>query len=178
MARDRLVRREQGDDGLEALLHHRSLPQRVDAEHVGIGGELARADAEHHAAAREMVEQHHAVGEEQRVVIGERAHAGAQLDAAGALRRHRDEHLGRRDELVAGGVVLADPRLVEAELVEPLDELEIAVEGEGGVLARGVERREEDPEPERPVETVRERHTLLQEHRQSSRSGCSRTMRA
>ena len=42
--------------------------------------------------------------------------------------------------------MLAEPRLVVAETIEPLDQLEIAVERGGGVLADGVERRQEDAE--------------------------------
>src|SRR5438445_217727 len=78
-----------------------------------------------------------------------------------------EEDLGRRDDLVAGGVVLADPGFLEAELVEPLDQLEVALESERRVLAGRMERGHEDAEPHRPVEG-----------HQSSRSGCSRTMRS
>ena len=65
--------------------------------------------------------------------------------------RGRDEHLGRGDDLVAGRVVLADPRLVEAEPVEVLDQVEVALERERGVLARRVERGHEDAEAQGPV---------------------------
>ena len=66
-------------------------------EHVRVGGELARAAAEHHPAAGEVVEQHHAVGEHQRVVVRQRAHAGAELDVLGALGGDADERpRGRR----------------------------------------------------------------------------------
>ena len=50
-----------------------------------------------------------------------------------------------------GRMVLADPRLVEAELVEPDHELEVAFEGERRVLADGVKRGEEDAEAQGPV---------------------------
>jgi len=43
-------------------------------------------------------------------------------------------------------MMLADPGLVVAELIEPLDQLEIAVERGGGVLADRVEGRHEDAE--------------------------------
>ena len=62
-----------------------------------------------------------------------------------ALGGRGDEHLGRGDDLVAGRVVLADPGLVEAEVVEVLDQLEVAVDREVRVLVDGVERGEEDP---------------------------------
>ena len=51
-------------------------------------------DAEHRAPAGEVVEQHHPVGEHQRVVVRERAHAGAELDVLRALGRDADEDLG------------------------------------------------------------------------------------
>ena len=139
---------EQGQDGLQGLLHHVALPGRVDAHHEGVGGECAGADPDHHAAAGQVVEQHHAVGQHERMVVGQRRHARTETDVAGALRGRRDEHLGRGDDLVAGGVVLAEPGLVEAELVQMLDQLEIALERQGRVLAHRMERGQEDPELE------------------------------
>ena len=70
-----------------------------------------------------------------RVVVGERHHPGAERMRWVRCGRGGDEDLGRGDDLVAAGVVLADPGLVEAEAVEVLDQGEVAVEGEGGVLA-------------------------------------------
>jgi hypothetical protein len=62
-----------------------------------------------------VIELLHAVGDEQRVVIGERRHTGAEPDALCDRRGMRDEDLGRADDLVRARVVLADPRLVVAE---------------------------------------------------------------
>ena len=64
----------------------------------------------------------------------------------GALRGGRDEDLRRGDDLAAGRVVLADPGLVVAEPVEVRDQLEVALERQGRVLAGRMERREEHPE--------------------------------
>ena len=80
---------QEGDDHLEALLHHAALVVRIDPEHLGVGGELARPDAEHHPTAGQVVEQDEPVGKEQRVVVGERGHAGAEPDVPRALRRRR-----------------------------------------------------------------------------------------
>ena len=66
----------------------------------------------------------------------------------------RDEHLGRRDDLVAAGVVLADPRLVEPEAVEVLDQLEVALERERRVLPDRVERGHEESEAHRPIRSA------------------------
>ena len=167
VAGDGLTPVEQGHDRLERLLHHVALLGGVDAHHHRVRRQLSGPDAQHRAAARQVVEEDHAVGEHQRLVVGERAHAGAELDAPRALGGDADEDLGRRDDLVAGGVVLADPGFLEAELVEPLDQLEVALERERGVLAGRMERGHEDAEAHRPVEG-----------HQSSRSGCSRTMRS
>ena len=51
---------------------------------------------------------------------------------------------GELISLPAGGMVLADPGLVEAEPVQPLHELEIAVHAGGGILVHRMERRQED----------------------------------
>ena len=81
------------EDRLERLLHHVALLGGVDAHHEGVGGQRARADAEHHAAAGQVVEQHHAVGQHEGVVVGQRRDAGTEADVPGALRRGGDEHL-------------------------------------------------------------------------------------
>jgi hypothetical protein len=135
---------------VEALLHHPALLVRVDAEHARVSGELTGADAEHHPTAREVVEHHDPVGEHQRVVVGERAHSRAELDVMSALRGGSDHHLGRRDRLGAGGVVLPDPGLVEAEAIEVVDQLEVTLQVEGRVRADQMHRRQEDPESKRP----------------------------
>ena len=83
--RDRLAA-QQRHDRVERLVHARPLRVGGDAEHVRVGGELARTAAEHRAAAREVVEQHEAIGEHQRVVIGERVHAAAEPDVLRARR--------------------------------------------------------------------------------------------
>ena len=73
-------------------------------------------------------------------------HAGAEPDVAGPLGGGGDEDLGRGDQLPAGRVVLADPGLVVAELIEPLDQLQVAVNRQRGILAHAVKRRHEDAE--------------------------------
>jgi hypothetical protein len=58
---------------------------------------------------------------------------------------------GAGDDLGAGGVVLADPGLVVAQLVETADQLEVTLEREGGVLPGGVKGGQEHAEAEGPV---------------------------
>jgi hypothetical protein len=79
-----------------------------------------------------------------RVVIGQRHHTGAELDPPGALGCCGDEQFGRGDDLVTGRVVLADPRLLKAEPVEPFDQFEVAADREGRVLVGWMKRCEED----------------------------------
>ena len=93
-----------------------------------------------------MVQQDHPVGDHEWVVVGEAEYAGAELDVLGALGRCTDEHLRRGYCLPAAAVVLSDPGLVVAQLVEPLKGLHVALEGEGGVLGGPVERRHENAE--------------------------------
>ena len=58
---DRLLALEELHDGVERLVHPRPLRHRLDAEHVGVGHQRARAAAEHGAAARHVVELHEAL---------------------------------------------------------------------------------------------------------------------
>ena len=88
------------------------------------------------------------VRDHERMVVGQRDDPGAEPDVPGPLRRRRDEHLGAGDDLEAAGMVLPDPGFVIVEPVEPLDELEIALDRENGVLVEGVKRCEEDAEPD------------------------------
>ena len=142
----RLLAPEQEEDGLESLFHHVPLLRHLDAHHERVGWQGTWTHAEHDPATGEVIEQLHAVGQHQWLVVWERRHASPEPDVPSALRRHGDEDLGRRDYLVAGGMVLADPRLVEAEPVEVDDQVEVAPEAERWVLAHRVERREEDAE--------------------------------
>ncbi len=124
---------------------------RVDAHHEGVRGQGARPHAEHDAAAGEVVEQDDAVGQDEGLVVGQGGDARPEPDVRGALGRGGDEHLGRRDDLVAGRVVLAEPGFVEAQAVEVLDQLQVALEGQRRVLPDRVERGQEDAEPEASV---------------------------
>ncbi len=135
---------EEAQDHGEAFHHPVALGRRIDAQHHGVRRQQARPDAEHHAAARLVIELDDAVRRHQGVVIGQRDHAGAELDALGALGRGGDEEFGAGDDLEAGRMVLADPGLVIAEPIEHLDQLEVAMQGLGGVAIQRMERGHED----------------------------------
>ena len=93
-----------------------------------------------------MVELDEALGDQERVVVGQGGDAGAEADGAGALCGGGDDQLGRGDDLPAGGMVLADPGFIVAEVVEVLDEFDVAADGKVGVVADAVERREKNAE--------------------------------
>jgi hypothetical protein len=143
---DGLLGGEQGEDGLEALLHHAALLHGVDPHDAGVGRQGAWAGTEDEASAREVVEQAEAVRHEPRVVVGERHHAGSELDVLGALGGRGDEDLGAADDLVAAGVVLTEPGLVVAEAIELGDPFEVVLERQRGALPDRVEGREERAE--------------------------------
>jgi len=44
---------------------------RVDAQRLGVVGERAGADAEHRAAAGQMIQQDESLGDVERVVVGQ-----------------------------------------------------------------------------------------------------------
>ena len=131
------------DDHVERLVELAPLVLRLQPHLVGVVDQRAGPDPEHRAPARLVVELHHAARERERVVIGQRHHAGAEPDVARALRRRRDEHFGTRDDLEAARMVLADPGLVIVELVEVDQQVHVALERKQRIFARRMERREE-----------------------------------
>jgi hypothetical protein len=68
----------------------------------------------------------------------------------GALGGGGDEQLGLAIDLIAARMMLADPCLGIAELVEPLHQLEIALYAEQRVLVVGMKRRQEYPGAKSP----------------------------
>src|SRR5207237_7418746 len=80
--------------------------------------------------------------------IGQRDHAGAELDALGALAGGRQKHFRRGDHFPARGMVLAAPELVEAERVDLFDKIEVPAELQQRILADRMMRGEEGSELE------------------------------
>ena len=95
-----------------------------------------------------MVELDDAVRDVEWVVIRERHDSGAEAQVLGSFRRGGDEDLGRVDRLHTRGVVLTDPGFRETQPIEHLEQLEIALEAQGGVLGERVKWCEEDAVPE------------------------------
>ncbi len=140
---------QQRDDAIERLVHARAQIDRRQAEHLGVRWQGARPGAEHHAAARHVIELRHRFGHHERMMIGQRFDARAQPDVLGALRRRGNEDFGSGDDLEAAGMMLADPRLVEAKPVQQRHELQVAFQGVGGVEIGGMERPHEHAETQR-----------------------------
>ena len=136
---------EQPQDHIDRLGHAVALGQRIDPHHDRVRCQEPRPGAEHDPTAGHVVELDDAVGDHHRVVVGQRDDAGAEPDVPGPLGGEGDEDLGRADDLEPGRMVLADPGLVKAELVEPLHQVEVALQALGRVLLVGMERRQKDP---------------------------------
>jgi len=64
------------------------------------------------------------------VVVGKRHESHPEPDVLRSLGGGGDADLGRVDRLQPGGVVLADPGFVEAEVVEELAQLQVSLECE------------------------------------------------
>ena len=141
-----LLAAQERHDGVERILHSLALGDGLDAHHVRVGDEGARPTAEHRPPARHVVELDEALRDEEGVVVGQARDARAQHDVARALGGGRDHDLGGGDQLPPRRVVLADPDLVVAQVVEPLDQLHVSIDGERGVFADPVERGEKDSE--------------------------------
>ncbi len=135
---------QQLDQGVERLIDPRPLVLRVDADPIRVLHQGARPHAEHDAPARHVIELHHAVGQDERVVIRQGYDAGAEPDVPGAFGRRGNENLGRGDDLEAARMMLADPGLRVVEAVQMLEQLHVAADGERRVLVEIVERRQED----------------------------------
>ena len=96
-------------------------------EHRPVGRQARRGDAEIQPPSGQVVEHGDAVGELGGVVIRQQEAARADADALGLQQRLGDQQIGRRMRLPRRGVVLADPGLGVAQLVEPAQRLEVPV---------------------------------------------------
>ena len=109
---------EQRNDRTQRFFHTLALGRGINAHHVGIGRQSTWPNAEHDPTPGEVIEEHHTVSQNQRLMIRQGAHAGSQTNVARTLGGCGDEDLGRGDDLQASGVMFADPCLVVAEFVK------------------------------------------------------------
>ena len=80
------------------------------------------------------------------MVIAQAHDAGAEADVTGAACGGGDKYLGRGYGLPASAVMLADPGFVEPEVVQPLDQLQISLQGQCRVLTHPVKGGHKRPE--------------------------------
>src|SRR6516164_11014861 len=85
----------------------------------------ADSDAQLVAPLGQVVEISDPVRQFDRVVIGQQVAKRSQTDSPGALQGLSNQQVGSRAGLPRRREVLADPRLVEPEVVEPLDLFEV-----------------------------------------------------
>src|SRR5215831_10367679 len=78
------------------------------------------------------------------MMIGQADHARAQLNVPSAVRGNANENFRAGDGFPAGTVVLTDPHLIEPQGIQPLYELQVALEGQSGILVDAMERGHED----------------------------------
>jgi hypothetical protein len=123
---------------------HAPLIAGRDADFLGVVNQRSRPYAEHRPSARHVIELHHAIRQNERVMVRQRGHARSQADVARARGRGRDEHFGRGDDLETARMMLANPGFVVVEPVEQFDQLQIAFQRDGGVFFQIMERRKEN----------------------------------
>ena len=98
----------------------------VDAESVELDPAEPAADAQDGPTPREVVEHGEALGDPHRVVPGQDRHHRPELDALGLSRHPGQEHEHLRRQLVVREVMLGRPHRVEADVLGPGRELEVA----------------------------------------------------
>jgi hypothetical protein len=96
-----------------------------------------------------VIELRHGFGHHERMMIGQRFHPGAQPDVLRALRRGGNKDFRRSDDFKAAGMMLANPRFVEAEPVQERHELQIAFQRVSGIEIGGMERPHEHAKTQR-----------------------------
>jgi hypothetical protein len=73
-----------------------------------------------------MIEKRHALGDVKRMMKRHADDGRPEPNAVRERRCFRQRHLGRRHRFPATGVMLADEKLVEADLVGVADQLDVA----------------------------------------------------
>ena len=130
------VRRPQFQDGVQRLQRHRPAILGMLAVELHVGADAVGAEAEVEPSLREVIQKCEPCGHVGRMVQIEAHGRGSQANAFGHSEYAADEHLGDHDGLEPHGVVLADPELVETELLRPDGQFHILVEALSQRLAR------------------------------------------
>nr|WP_232443242.1 hypothetical protein [Burkholderia ubonensis] len=99
----------------------------VDVEHLEIEIRAARADADHQAPLRNVIEHADPVRELRRVMERQHERARREADALRAQEGLGEQQVRRRARLRRHHVVLADPRFGKAGAIEKLECVEVVV---------------------------------------------------
>ncbi len=115
-------------DDLQRLAGHGADVAGADAEHGLVGGDGAGGHAEVQAAVGQMVQHHQPAGQGRGMMHGQEEPAGAQADIPGLGEAAHEQQVRRRIGLPGHRVMLADPGLAIAQLVQPADDLQVELE--------------------------------------------------
>jgi hypothetical protein len=118
---------EQAGDDVDRVGHAVALGFGIDAEHHRVRRQQAWTEAEHRPTTGLVVELDDAVGHHEGVVIGQRDDPSAKADVLRALRGGGDEQFWLAVDLVAAGMMFADPRFGVIVHIQPLHQLEVAL---------------------------------------------------
>ncbi len=139
MGIDPTTQREKMDESLGIIL-------RLFTEDAPITYHSPRTDTQHHPPVGHVVQLHHAVGDHEGMVVGQTDNAGAQFNMTGTVGGHSHEQLRGGDGFPTGAVVLPNPGLIIAQVVQPLDQLQVPINGQSRVFSHPVEGTQEDAE--------------------------------
>src|SRR5579885_2441916 len=95
-----------------------------------------------------MIEHHDSLRHVERMMIRDRDHPGAEADPMRFHRGRRQKHLRRRDRFPSRRMMLADPELVVAKVIEQCGKFKVAFQLERGMLAHRMMRSEEHTKTE------------------------------
>ena len=137
---DGFRRLEQTNDDVHGLGQHRVELVIGQAEQFFVGNQVARSHAQDDAAAREMIQKSHPLGDVERMMKGKADHRGAEADAMCMGCSFGEHHFRRRHGLPTTRVMLADEKFVEVERIGQVDQRNVAVEGQRGIFRRLVQR--------------------------------------
>ena len=130
------VRRPQFQDDVQRLPRHRTAILGMLAVELHVGADAVGSEAEVEPSLGEVIQKREPRGHVGGMVQIEAHGRGPQANAFGHSEYAADEHLGDHDGLELHGVMLADPELVETELLRPDGQFDILVEALSQRLAR------------------------------------------
>src|SRR5436309_15809588 len=92
-----------------------------------VRNQVARPDAKNRPPARQVIEKRHALRDFERMMKWQAEHRRSKANPMRAGRCFRENHLGRGHRLPAAGVMLADEKLVVAELIRVMNQRNVKI---------------------------------------------------